>query len=201
MLYYYSYAGILVGMPDSYYRQELATGAVAGDASVTLGPLGSFGSGIIFTPRSEAGVKAIQSIFEAQVKQCGLKILAWRSVVTDNSLLGDSAKATEPRMEQVFIENVKKLPYQEFDRLLFKVRKLVEAEASVHPDIANNMYICSLSSQTITYKGQLTPEQVLPYFHDLQQENFMSHMALVHSRFSTNTFPSWERAQVSDVSE
>ena len=95
----------------------------------------------------------------------------------------------------MFIENSKDLLYKDFDRELFRVRKMVELEAETHPDIAGNVYVCSLSSQTVTYKGQLTPEQVQGYFYDLQQDDFASHMALVHSRFSTNTFPSWERAQ------
>ena len=98
----------------------------------------------------------------------------------DNSAIGESAKATEPRMEQIFIENTKNLPYKEFDRELFRIRKMVEFEAASHPDIAGNLYVCSLSSQTVTYKGQLTPEQVLGYFSDLQQPDFASHMALVH---------------------
>ena len=114
---------------------------------------------------------------------------------TDNSALGETSKSTEPRMEQVFIENSKSLPFKEFDTELFRIRKLVESEASTHAEIMGNMYVCSLSSQTVTYKGQLTPEQVLGYFKDLQMPDFHSHMALVHSRFSTNTFPSWERAQ------
>ena len=125
----------------------------------------------------------------------GLKVIGWRPVQTDNSSLGSSAKDTEPRMEQIFVENTKKLPYKDFDRELFVVRKLVENEASSNPDVGGNMYVCSLSSQTVTYKGQLMPEQVMPYFKDLQEADFLSHMALVHSRFSTNTFPSWERAQ------
>ena len=115
--------------------------------------------------------------------------------ITDNKEIGESAKSTEPRMEQVFIENSKNLHFKDFDRELFRVRKSSELEAATHPDIAGNMYVCSLSSQTVTYKGQLTPEQVLGYFSDLQEADFNSHMALVHSRFSTNTFPSWERAQ------
>lgn len=114
---------------------------------------------------------------------------------SDNRQLGESAKATEPRMQQVFIENTKNLSSAEFDRELYCIRKIVESESHSHPDLKGNMYVCSLSSQTITYKGQLTPEQVMEYFHDLQQEDFITHMALVHSRFSTNTFPSWERAQ------
>jgi glutamate synthase domain-containing protein 1 len=98
-------------------------------------------------------------------------------------------------MEQIFIENTKNLPFKDFDRELYRIRKLSEHEAATHPELMGNLYVCSLSSQTITYKGQLTPEQVLGYYKDLQQDDFHTHMALVHSRLSTNTFPSWERAQ------
>jgi len=98
-------------------------------------------------------------------------------------------------MEQVFIANTHGLHFKDFDRELFRIRKMVESEAAALPALAGGLYICSLSSQTVTYKGQLTPEQVMGYFDDLQQPDFSSHMALVHSRFSTNTFPSWERAQ------
>lgn len=117
------------------------------------------------------------------------------TIITDNTAIGTSAKATEPNMLQVFIRNSKMLLFKEFDTELYRIRNLVEAESSSHNDLQGNVYICSLSSQTVTYKGQLTPEQVLGYYIDLQQEDFISHMALVHSRFSTNTFPSWERAQ------
>lgn len=116
-------------------------------------------------------------------------------MTTDNSAIGTAAKESEPRMQQVFIKNNKNLPFKEFDTDLYRLRNQVEIDASIHPDVLGNVYICSLSSQTVTYKGQLTPEQVLGYYHDLQQDDFISHMALVHSRFSTNTFPSWERAQ------
>lgn len=98
-------------------------------------------------------------------------------------------------MEQIFIQNSKKLPYKAFDAELFRLRNLVELEATRDSVVQGDMYVCSLSSQTVTYKGQLTPEQLMGYFVDLQQEDFTSHMAMVHSRFSTNTFPSWSRAQ------
>eukprot|EP00597_Dinobryon_sp_UTEXLB2267_P000998 CAMPEP_0170065230 /NCGR_PEP_ID=MMETSP0019_2-20121128/5392_1 /TAXON_ID=98059 /ORGANISM="Dinobryon sp., Strain UTEXLB2267" /LENGTH=1506 /DNA_ID=CAMNT_0010272041 /DNA_START=174 /DNA_END=4697 /DNA_ORIENTATION=- len=183
-------AGILIGMPHSYYRRVLQE-----SQGVSLGTLNSYGTGIVFTPKGDESVAAIKEIFESKVKQFGMKVLAWRNIETDNSALGESAKATEPRMEQIFIENTKNLPFKEFDTELYRIRKLAEIEAASHVDIMGNMYVCSLSSQTVTYKGQLTPEQVLGYYKDLQMPDFHSHMALVHSRFSTNTFPSWERAQ------
>lgn len=95
---------------------------------------------------------------------------------------------------QVFVENSKKLSGRDFEREMFRLRKLVEAEADMSPHL-KDLYICSLSKETITYKGQLTPEQLYGYFGDLSDPDFTSHMALVHSRFSTNTFPSWDRAQ------
>jgi len=183
-------AGILVGMPHTFNKR-----IVKEELGRELGSPNSYGTGIIFTPKNDASVNAIKEIFQTQVVQNGMKIIGWRTVPTDNSALGDTSKSTEPRMEQVFIENTLKLPFKDFDRELFRIRKYAEFEASSHPEVQNNMYVCSLSSQTITYKGQLTPEQVLGYFTDLQKEDFISHMALVHSRFSTNTFPSWERAQ------
>lgn len=185
-------AGILVGMPDAFYRR------VAQESFGKPLPAGpnTYGTGIVFIPRnSNDAYEAMKWIFETQVKQNGFNVLGWRSIETDNTALGESAKSTEPRMEQIFIENTKNLQFHDFDRELYRIRKLSENEAATHPEIMGNMYVCSLSSQTVTYKGQLTPEQVLGYYKDLQQDDFHTHMALVHSRFSTNTFPSWERAQ------
>eukprot|EP01038_Epipyxis_sp_PR26KG_P009535 gene9535-12843_t len=183
-------AGILVGMPDTFYRR-----VVKETIGVELGPINSYGTGIVFAPKSGVAVDAIKDIFQTQAKQYGLNVIGWRPIETDNHDLGASSVSTEPNMLQVFIENSKNLPFKEFDAMLFQVRKMAEFEASSHPDVLGNIYVCSLSSQTVTYKGQLTPEQVFGYYKDLQQADFHSHMALVHSRFSTNTFPSWERAQ------
>lgn len=141
-------AGILLGMPDSYYRRALND-----ELNIELGPLNSYGTGIVFTPKSNESLDAIKSIFEDQVTQLGHRIIGWRKIVTYNHALGESAKLTEPRMEQLFIENSKNLPFHEFDRELYRIRKMVETEAQVHPDLLGNIYICSLSSQTITYKG------------------------------------------------
>lgn len=183
-------AGILLGMPDSFYRRALQE-----SNQITLGPKNSFGTGILFTPKDEKDVETIKNIFQDLTKQRGFNVLGWRTLKTNNQSLGESAIVTEPRMEQIFIENSQNLPFRDFDRELFCIRKLVEEEVASKADISGKLYVCSLSSQTITYKGQLTPEQVMVYFDDLQQPDFTSHMALVHSRFSTNTFPSWDRAQ------
>jgi len=92
------------------------------------------------------------------------------------------------------VENAKGYDSKDFERELFRVRKLSEAEAELSPHL-KDFYVCSLSSHTMTYKGQLTPDQLYGYYGDLSDPDFTSHMALVHSRFSTNTFPSWDRAQ------
>jgi glutamate synthase (NADPH/NADH) len=124
----------------------------------------------------------------------GLEILGWRAMPTDNIELGKSALASEPHIEQVFVGNTRSLAPDDFDRELLRLRKLAcsEIEGTGLPDF----YVCSLSGRTITYKGQLTPEQLPGYYSDLTDPTFESHLALVHSRFSTNTFPSWDRAQV-----
>ena len=95
-----------------------------------MGAPNSYGAGIIFTPKADAAVAAIKEIFEMQAKQRGLKVLGWRPIKTDNCSIGTTAKSTEPRMEQVFVENSKDLPFKDFDRELFRVRKMVELEAA-----------------------------------------------------------------------
>jgi glutamate synthase (NADPH/NADH) len=176
-------------MPHSYYQK-----VVKEELGFELGQQNSYGSGIVFTPHSEDKVKCLREIFASQASLYGFEVLGWRTLKTDNSALGGSSKSTEPRMEQVFIQNTRDLPWKAFDAELYKIRRMVEHELQASEDQAS-FYVCSLSSQTITYKGQLTPEQVFGYYQDLQSEDFASHLALVHSRFSTNTFPSWERAQ------
>mmetsp|Transcript_22493 Transcript_22493/g.35526 ORF Transcript_22493/g.35526 Transcript_22493/m.35526 type:complete len:1556 (-) Transcript_22493:190-4857(-) len=183
-------AGMLVGMPDSFLRAAMAA------EGVTLPPLGQYGAGNVFLPKGDAAaIERAKAIFERVARQRGLKVVGFRTVPTDNRDLGKSAVETEPHQEQVFIENAKGLAGPAFERELLRVRKLARAEAREDAAL-RDLYVCSLSAQTLTYKGQLTPEQVMPYFKgDLAHPDFHSHMALVHSRFSTNTFPSWDRAQ------
>jgi len=181
---------MLVGMPDSFLRAAMAA------EGVTLPPLGQYGAGNVFLPKGDAAaIERAKAIFERVARQRGLKVVGFRTVPTDNRDLGKSAVETEPHQEQVFIENAKGLAGPAFERELLRVRKLARAEAREDAAL-RDLYVCSLSAQTLTYKGQLTPEQVMPYFKgDLAHPDFHSHMALVHSRFSTNTFPSWDRAQ------
>lgn len=133
---------------------------------------------------------------ERLVKERGLSTIGWRPVPVDNSMLGKEPLDSEPITEQIFITlgNMTK-DRKVFEQDLLLVRKLAEEEAADMLGPESGFYINSLTTNHITYKGQLTPEQVSQYYKDLQDPAFVSHLALVHSRFSTNTFPSWERAQ------
>mmetsp|Transcript_14199 Transcript_14199/g.20992 ORF Transcript_14199/g.20992 Transcript_14199/m.20992 type:complete len:1591 (-) Transcript_14199:142-4914(-) len=184
-------AGVLIGMPDSFMR------AKAKDLFNTeLPAMGQYAVGnVFFPPNSAEALVDCKAIFERLVKQRGLNLVGWRPVPVDNSMLGKDPLDSEPVTEQVFVTNNDKYSQRDFERELFRIRKLTEDEAAVNLGPESGFYINSLTGQTITYKGQLTPEQVSQYYLDLKDESFESHLALVHSRFSTNTFPSWERAQ------
>ena len=137
-----------------------------------------------------------KAILERNVRDRGLSVVGWRPVPVDNSMLGRDPLDSEPATEQIFVTNdVGKFSRRQFEQELLRVRKMTEDEATGMLGPESGFYINSLTTSHITYKGQLTPEQVSQYFLDLQDPTFLTHMALVHSRFSTNTFPSWERAQ------
>lgn len=143
--------------------------------------------------------EAQQKVFEEVASKLGLRTLGWRHVPTDNSILGPAAKSKEPRIMQPFV--VLRSHYGdglesadgEFDEQYFQRQLYVLRKQASHRN--DKFYICSLTPSNIVYKGQLSPVQVYNYFHDLNHALYSSHFALVHSRFSTNTFPSWDRAQ------
>uniref|UniRef100_A0A7R9Z740 glutamate synthase (ferredoxin) n=1 Tax=Chlamydomonas euryale TaxID=1486919 RepID=A0A7R9Z740_9CHLO len=183
-------AGILVAIPDSFLQSR-----VQAEEGVTLPPLGDYAVGQIFLPRDEGLRRKARTIIEKAVQKLGHDILTWRKVPTDNRRLGASAVRTEPVVEQLFISAHGSLKHLKPETQMYYLRKTMEhrlEESGISDDEA---YVCSLSTATLVYKGQLTPEQVRHYFKDLQSEEFRTYMALVHSRFSTNTFPSWNRAQ------
>ncbi|MFN6250225.1 glutamate synthase large subunit, partial [Microcystis sp.] len=179
-------AGILCQIPDLFFRK------VTGDLGFTLPAAGQYGVGMLYTaPDAEIRGKSRQE-FEKIAAEEGLKVLGWRDVPTDNSSLGNSAKSTEPFIEQVFIERDANLSDDlAFERKLYVIRKRSHLNRQ---SFNRYWYPCSISSRTIVYKGQLMPVQVGDYFPDLHDPDFQSALGLVHSRFSTNTFPSWERA-------
>mmetsp|Transcript_53217 Transcript_53217/g.79483 ORF Transcript_53217/g.79483 Transcript_53217/m.79483 type:complete len:1366 (+) Transcript_53217:107-4204(+) len=186
-------AGALFGMPDAFMRSK------AKDSfGVELPALGEYAVSNVFFPHGNAqALVDCKTILERLAKERGLKVIGWRPVPVDNSMLGRDPLDSEPVTEQFFVTNTgsKKYDLRTFERELLRIRKMCEDEAAAMLGPESGFYINSLSSQTITYKGQLTPEQVIQYYLDLQDPAFISHMSLVHSRFSTNTFPSWERAQ------
>lgn len=181
-------AGILVQLPHRFLRK------VAAAEGIELPEPGQYGSGLIFTsPDAEIRTESRRR-FESVAAQMGQKVLGWRDVPTDHSTLGATAQASEPFMQQVFIERSADLEDDlAFERKLYVIRKLA------HNAIAKSghdtyWYPASLSCRTMVYKGMLTPPQVREFFLDLSDADFESALALVHSRFSTNTFPSWARS-------
>ena len=137
----------------------------------------------------------LKGVVERLVRAKKHSVVGWRKVPVDNSSLGKDPLDSEPITEQIFVVNAQQKSRQSFERDLTQIRKMAEDEVATFLGPESGFYINSLTSTHIVYKGQLTPEQVSQYFLDLQDPSFISHLALVHSRFSTNTFPSWERAQ------
>lgn len=184
---------MLFGMPDSFMRKQAKE--IFG---VELPKSGYYAVGnIFFPPGSDASgtMAECKSIVERLVKETRHTTLGWRPVPVDNSELGKDPLDSEPITEQLFVVNEREIDPRAFDQDLMRIRKMAEDEAAAMLGPESGFYINSLTAQHITYKGQLTPEQVSQYFLDLKNPDFVSHLALVHSRFSTNTFPSWERAQ------
>lgn len=184
-------AGILVAIPHQFFSEK------AEKLQFELPEKGQYAIGMIFLPREdEKKYNKVKDILAKVAELEGHEILGWRSVPTDNSTLGAGALRTEPIIEQFFVGPSKTAPAnRSLEQQMFLLRKLLEKrwqEAGLNDD---DVYICSLSSRTIVYKGQLTPSQVASYFPDLSAETFATYVALVHSRFSTNTFPAWHRAQ------
>jgi glutamate synthase domain-containing protein 2/glutamate synthase domain-containing protein 1/glutamate synthase domain-containing protein 3 len=181
-------AGILMQLPHIYFQEECIK------QSIELPPSGQYGVGMTFLPRDEKARIACEQLIETIIDFEGLQFLGWRTVPSDHSTLGDSAKSTEPFVRQVFIGHKGEFSINlDFERKLYIIRKLIENAVRTQFDQIP-CYFSSFSSRTIVYKGMLTPEQVDTYYVELKDERVVSALALVHSRFSTNTFPSWERA-------
>jgi len=184
-------AGILTQMPDKFLRR-----VVKKSSNIDLPPFGSYGVGVVFVPREPNAFSETQSIVEQCIEELGQECLGWRKVPTVNETLGDTVKAVEPIVKQVFIKKADDIDTETFERKLFVIRKYAQARVTASPIRGTSyFYMPSMSSKTISYKGQLITEQLPLYFPDLEEEDYESAIALVHSRFSTNTFPSWALAQ------
>ena len=183
-------AGILIQIPDAFLRQACSV------QSVALPEAGSYGVGMLFLPRAAKARTACERVIADRIKAEGQKLLGWRDVPVDNSGLGESVKKEEPLVRQVFIGRGKSCADQDaFERKLFVIRKTAEhAVRALADGQGNGFYIPSMSSRTIVYKGMLLANQVGQYYLDLQDPAVESALALVHQRFSTNTFPTWDLA-------
>ncbi|MFA6546394.1 MAG: glutamate synthase subunit alpha, partial [Limisphaerales bacterium] len=184
-------AGILIQLPHKFFTK------VAKENGFTLPAPGRYGVAMIYMPKDQEDRHHCERTFERVVREEGHSVLGWRTVPTDNSTLGPTAVATEPFIRQCFIErNVRKAKDElAFERKLYVIRKraLTEIRNSGVRG-TQEWYMPSVSCRTIVYKGMLMPAQVDQYYPELRDPDMDSALALVHSRFSTNTFPSWERS-------
>ena len=187
-------AGILVGMPDKFLRRVALS-----ELGINLPKPGVYSVGNIFLPKDSVERDHCKQVLNRLIAAEGQKLLGWRAVPQEAKIadIGPAALKAEPVIEQVFIAAKDGLSQQEFERQLYLIRKQASHALRTDKNLKQALlfYVCSLSTKTLIYKGMLTPEQVVPYFPDLSDPDFETHLAMVHSRFSTNTFPSWDRAQ------
>ncbi|KAH7107808.1 NADPH-dependent glutamate synthase [Auriculariales sp. MPI-PUGE-AT-0066] len=205
-------AGVMTGIPHHFFQREAER-----EINATLPEPGQYAVGnVFFNPTDAPTLEAQKQAFSKIATDLGLRVLGWRTVPTDNTILGPASKSREPAILQPFVVlhshfgdstvsdgKPSDFDTKRFERQLYVLRKHathtmfvdLAAESHVKHGLAKWFYICSLSTKNIVYKGQFTPPQVYNYYHDLNHVLYASHFALVHSRFSTNTFPSWDRAQ------
>jgi glutamate synthase (NADPH/NADH) large chain len=183
-------AGILVQIPHAFFARK------AKELGFALPKPGEYAVGALFMPCDTAWRNIIKSIFADQIKAEGLTLLGWREVPTDNSSLGPTVKPTEPTHMQVFIShNSKMKTEEEFERALYILRKSISQAIYQRRDRGlAGYYPVSLSCRTVIYKGMFLADQLGKYYSDLHEPDFESALALVHQRFSTNTFPTWSLA-------
>ena len=193
-------AGVMTSIPHKFFvkNYERETGN-------KLPPQGQYAAGNLFFKPDTETLKESTATFEEIAESLDLRVLGWRQVPRDSTLLGPAALSREPLILQPFVvlrsayglghepEIIDHERFDEkyFERQLYMLRKRATHTIGLH----NWFYLCSLSNKNIVYKGQLAPVQVYEYYHDLVSVDYEGHFALVHSRFSTNTFPSWDRAQ------
>jgi len=186
-------AGILVALPDSYFR------LVAKEMGFLLPEKNHYAVGNIFLPQDKIQRDKCKQIVEETIRQENQGFIFWRGVPTDpdKADVGPAARSAQPEIEQLFVSNSSSKDQAAFERSLYIIRRLFTVAIKADEAISESdlFYVCSLSTNIIVYKGMLTPGQLFPFYPDLEDPRFESHLAMVHSRFSTNTFPSWDRAQ------
>ena len=183
-------AGILVQIPHEFFKRECEV------LGINLPAAGGYGVGMVFAHKYESLRNEQKRIFEEVVREEGQVVLGWREVPVDGTKVGHEAAAIRPWMIQILIGKGPDVTNnKEFERKLYIIRKLAEKRIiPLSKELSSDFYIASLSSKTIVYKGMLTPGQLRDFYLDLSDLDFTSALAMVHSRFSTNTFPSWARA-------
>jgi glutamate synthase (ferredoxin) len=195
-------AGILIQMPDRFLRKEM------GRLGIELPPAGEYGAGCVFLPRDPSARETIEALIERIVQEEGQTLVGWRDLPTDDRLVGASAAAVEPYFKQLFVKRGREgfspdsaekpsRPLLSFERKLYVIRKRIEHAVDRLPISSTDkkyFYIPSLSANTLIYKGMLIADQIETMFPDLTDPDVESALALVHQRFSTNTFPSWPLA-------
>ncbi len=183
-------AGLLMQIPDQYFRDVLI------DQNVELPRAGEYAVGTIFFPNDPDIVQQMRRLIEETAVAAGLPVLAWREVTQQSESVGPTSRSVEPRIDHLFLQRNAELQSQlDFERALFVLRRRIERVIESSETTGNDaFYIASLSSRTIVYKGMLSAEQIDHYFPELKDPRVESALALVHQRFSTNTFPSWPLA-------
>ena len=183
-------AGILVQIPHEFFKRECEV------LGINLPAVGEYGVGMVFAHKYESLRNEQKRILEEVVREEGQVVLGWREVPVDGTKVGKEAAAIRPWMIQILIGKGPDVTNnKEFERKLYIIRKLAEKRIiPLSKELSSDFYIASLSSKTIVYKGMLTPGQLRDFYLDLSDLDFTSALAMVHSRFSTNTFPSWARA-------
>ncbi len=183
-------AGILLQIPHAFLMKECSK------LDISLPPEGQYGVGMLFLPPDEEKREKCEQTLERVIREEGQIFLGWRTVPTDNFTLGETARLVQPYIRQIFIAPSQEIKDKlSFERKLYVIRK--RAKKELRRDClcpSDTFYFASLSANTIVYKGMLTPEQLDEFYLDLRDQSMETALALVHSRFSTNTFPSWERA-------
>ncbi len=173
-------AGIMVQIPHEFILLQ----------GIPVPEKGKYGTGLVFLPKDEKAQQEILSVMIEEIEREGLSLMHLRTVPTNPEVLGAAAREVEPDIKQLFVTGISDENVPVFERILYKVRKRIENRID-----NEDFYISSLSNKNIIYKGMLTSGQLRRYFPDLSNDYFTSGLALVHSRFSTNTFPKWKLAQ------
>lgn len=177
-------AGILLQVPHDFYKQVV---------EFKVPERGDYAVAMCFLSPEPARRRRMEAILEGAVLHHGQRVLGWRDVPIDASAIGPMARASMPAIRELFIGRGASTPRDAFERVLFMVRKRAGRTASITLG-GDDFYVSSCSSKTVVYKGLMLAEQVAAFYPDLADPRTVSRLAMVHSRFSTNTFPTWERA-------